>query len=243
MFPAAMAAGRPSIMFRAATVWASPTTLPPLMSASAPAVAATSATLWTSVAVKARWARSTPTAAMARKVRSATPTVTSTAPRWRRLRVLTLLGVVMAPRICDRVCPTLVPLRSIERLPRNRGSTDDLHRIARSVCGRPVSRPVQWAVFPEERPNRGPRGSDDRLVLEVAQREPHGLGPGGERELLGVFGRHQERDGRHLHRLVVALLDALAARQDPDVLQDELAAEILAAAAASSSCRTSGSWR
>ena len=74
-----------------------------------------------------------------------------------------------------------------------------------------------------------PRRAHELGVAVVAQGQPHRLVARGKRQLLRLVGRHQQRDGRHLDRLVVALLDALADRQHPDVLEHELAALLLVA--------------
>src|SRR5438094_161497 len=120
---------------------------------------------------------------------------------------------------------------SEQRLPGHLLSQEDLHRVA---C-----RPLRMAdlghsrgrtAIPlEQDPADDARRLDDLLISIVSRCEADRLEARGERQPLGVLGGDQQRDRRHLDRLLVLLLDALAGAEHLHVLQDHLALLVLLA--------------
>src|SRR5437667_2314696 len=97
------------------------------------------------------------------------------------------------------------------------------NRVRAPCPGRPSSRPGPDGHPPRRVPSwRCPR-LDHLLISIVSECEANRLEARGERQPLGVLGGDPQRDRRHLDRLLVLLLDALARREHLHVLQDHLA--------------------
>src|SRR5689334_14064331 len=89
--------------------------------------------------------------------------------------------------------------------------------------GAALRRALRAGIGLEQRLQRDARGRNDVLVAIVAERQPNRFLFRRDGQLLGVLGRDEQRDGRHLDRLLVLLLDVLTGGEDADVLQDDLA--------------------
>src|SRR5437773_1213586 len=139
------------------------------------------------------------------------------------------------PPISSSLLP-LVPVRvtgigSEQRLSGHLLSQEDLHRVG---C-----RPLRMgdlghsrggmAIPLEQDPRDDARRLDDFLISIVSECEANRLEARGERQPLGVLAADQQRDRRHLDRLLVLLLDALAGGEHLHVLQDHLALLVLLA--------------
>src|SRR5438046_2657189 len=118
---------------------------------------------------------------------------------------------------------------SEQRLSGHLLSQEDLHRVGcrplrMSDLGHSRGR---TAISLEQDPRDDALRLDDLLISIVSECEANRLEARGERQPLGVLGGDQQRDRRHLDRLLVLLLDTLARGEHLHVLQDHLAPLIL----------------